>query len=167
MRRKTIPKQQIINISYDIFCKKGIDYLTARKISNIGKFSTFPIYYNFSSINELHDAIIDKILEQINDHFQYMSFQNIAQFNFEFMEFIQDKPGIGLSFFENRYFYQKLNQELEKICKITLLERPKAEILDYNLSFIFSICAYFGYTNYSSEKAHVMLQIIMNSFATY
>ena len=96
-----------------------------------------------------------------------MSFQNIAQFNFEFMEFIQDKPGIGLSFFENRYFYQKLNQELEKICKITLLERPKAEILDYNLSFIFSICAYFGYTNYSSEKAHAMLQIIMNSFATY
>ena len=29
MRRKTISKQQIINISYDIFCKKGIDYLTA------------------------------------------------------------------------------------------------------------------------------------------
>ena len=56
------PKDQIIDAAFEIARTEGIDNITMRKIAeNMGS-SVAPIYVNFENINELIEAVIERII---------------------------------------------------------------------------------------------------------
>ncbi|MDD3024258.1 MAG: TetR/AcrR family transcriptional regulator [Syntrophomonadaceae bacterium] len=55
-------KEQIIDAAFDIAKTEGIDSITMRKIAEKMGSSVAPIYVNFKNINELIEAVIERIV---------------------------------------------------------------------------------------------------------
>ena len=60
-RKKTITKDQILNAAYDVVATEGFSKLTARNIAAKMKCSTQPIYLEFENMDDLKEALFDKI----------------------------------------------------------------------------------------------------------
>ncbi|HNT02906.1 MAG TPA: TetR/AcrR family transcriptional regulator [Bacillota bacterium] len=56
-------REQIIDAAFEIARAEGIDNVTMRKIAHRMGSSVAPIYVNFKSINELIEALIEKIAD--------------------------------------------------------------------------------------------------------
>ena len=56
-------REQIIDAAFDIARTEGIDGITMRKIAEKMGSSVAPIYVNFKNIDELIEAIFEKIIE--------------------------------------------------------------------------------------------------------
>ncbi len=54
-------KEQVINAAFEIAKSEGIDNVTMKKIAQKMGSSVAPIYVNFKNVNELTEALIDKI----------------------------------------------------------------------------------------------------------
>ena len=55
-----ITKEQIINTSVDIVRKNGVDTLNARNVASILNCSTQPIFSNFTTMDELRLAVVER-----------------------------------------------------------------------------------------------------------
>ena len=55
-------REQIIDAAFDIARTEGIDGITMRKIAEKMGSSVAPIYVNFKNVDELHEALIDRII---------------------------------------------------------------------------------------------------------
>lgn len=60
-RRKTITRDQILNAAYDVVATEGFSRFTARNIASKMKCSTQPIYLEFKNMDDLKEALFDKI----------------------------------------------------------------------------------------------------------
>jgi len=60
-RKKTITKEQILNAAYDVVATEGFSRFTARNIASKMKCSTQPIYLEFKNMDDLKDALFEKI----------------------------------------------------------------------------------------------------------
>jgi len=55
-------REQIIDAAFEIVQTEGIDSITMRKIAEKMGGSVAPIYVNFKNVDELKDALIEKII---------------------------------------------------------------------------------------------------------
>ena len=60
--KKKVFKRQIINAAFEIARTEGIDQVSTRKIAGKIGSSVAPIYVNFKNIEELIEALIDRII---------------------------------------------------------------------------------------------------------
>lgn len=60
-RKKTITKDQILNAAYEVVATEGFSKFTARNIAAKMKCSTQPIYLEFENMDDLKEALFDKI----------------------------------------------------------------------------------------------------------
>lgn len=60
-RKKTITKDHILNAAYEIVATEGFSRFTARNIASKMKCSTQPIYLEFKNMDDLKNALFDKI----------------------------------------------------------------------------------------------------------
>lgn len=63
-----IQKEDIINVAYEIVKKDGMEGINARRIAEELKCSVQPIFYQFSSMEELKKAVCDKIYEVYKEY---------------------------------------------------------------------------------------------------
>jgi len=55
-------KEQIIDVAFEIARADGIDGITMRKIAEKMGSSVAPIYVNFKNVDELNEALIERII---------------------------------------------------------------------------------------------------------
>lgn len=81
-RTALFDKQTIINAAFLVFKQKGTDYFTIRNIAKALNSSTSPIYYQFKSIEELGDMMIQEIVElfiaPVKDLENYYTYENLS-----------------------------------------------------------------------------------------
>lgn len=56
-------REQIIDAAFGIACKDGMDGITVRKIAAELGSSVAPIYVNFGDLEEVRDAVVEKIVQ--------------------------------------------------------------------------------------------------------
>ncbi|NPV89231.1 MAG: TetR/AcrR family transcriptional regulator [Firmicutes bacterium] len=60
--RVKFTKEQILDAAFEIAKTEGIDNITIRKVAEKMGSSVAPIYVNFDSVNQLFEALIDRIV---------------------------------------------------------------------------------------------------------
>ena len=55
-------REQIIDAAFEIAQTEGIDAITMRKIAKKINSSVAPIYVNFKDVNELNEAVMERII---------------------------------------------------------------------------------------------------------
>lgn len=60
-RKKEISRDKILDVAYKMAIVEGLDGLTARSIAKKGHFSTQPLYLEFSNMDEIRSAVLDRI----------------------------------------------------------------------------------------------------------
>ena len=68
--RVKVTKEDIINIAMDIVRKDGADAINARTLASLLDCSTQPIFSNFSTMDELHLAVLEKADAIYNEYIQ-------------------------------------------------------------------------------------------------
>ncbi|MEH7379203.1 TetR family transcriptional regulator [Bacillus sp. JJ1533] len=71
--KKKFSKQQIIEAAFEIAKKEGMSNITIRKVAEYLGSSIAPIYVNFNNVDELMEAVMQKIIE--------LSYQLLAEEN--------------------------------------------------------------------------------------
>jgi len=56
-------KEKIVDAAFHIACRDGMDGITARKIATEIGGSVAPVYVNFGDLEEVRDAVVDKIVD--------------------------------------------------------------------------------------------------------
>lgn len=81
-------KEQIIDAAFKIAIKEGIEGITIRKVANLLGSSIAPIYVNFKDVQELKQAIIQKVnqlsQQMIREQNSGSSFQDIGVASLKF-----------------------------------------------------------------------------------
>lgn len=83
MARKTLfDRKMVLDAAFFIFKYRGIEHFTIRNIAKVLKSSTTPIYANFKNMDELEDALVQKItgffLEPIKELEDYYTYENLS-----------------------------------------------------------------------------------------
>lgn len=60
-RKKTITREQILTAAYEVVATEGFAHFTARNIAKKMKCSTQPIYLEFKNMDDLKNALFEKI----------------------------------------------------------------------------------------------------------
>lgn len=66
-RRKVITREQILNAAYDLVAQEGFQKFTARNIANHMGCSTQPIYLEFKNMDDLKEAVFQKIEDYLSE----------------------------------------------------------------------------------------------------
>lgn len=64
-RKKTITKDQILKAAYEVVATEGFSRFTARNIANKMKCSTQPIYLEFKNMEDLKEALLEKLYDYL------------------------------------------------------------------------------------------------------
>lgn len=135
MNSRKVKPDTIPNIAYQLLCQKRINALTVKNIASTGKFSTYPIYYKFSTIEGLQRQTMDLLVSRLNNSLPVIIDKDLRNVGRAIFDFIKDKPGLIQSFFADRAFYAAFNK---KVLAISAgIPAIQAE-LQYNLDIIFS-----------------------------
>lgn len=65
---KKFQKEKIINTAYEIVRKEGFSLLNARRVAKELGGSVQPIYHNFATMEELNDAVKEKIYDKYEEY---------------------------------------------------------------------------------------------------
>ena len=68
MSRLKFTKEVVIEAGYELMKKEGFQNISVRKIANYLKCSTAPIYFNFSTVDELKEEIINVCKEKLKKY---------------------------------------------------------------------------------------------------
>ena len=68
MSRLRFTKEVVIEAGYELMKKEGFQNISVRKIANYLKCSTAPIYFNFSTVDELKEEIINMCKEKLKKY---------------------------------------------------------------------------------------------------
>ena len=68
MSRLRFTKEVVIEAGYELMKKEGFQNISVRKIANYLKCSTAPIYFNFSTVDELKEEIINVCKEKLKKY---------------------------------------------------------------------------------------------------
>ncbi|MGX7199716.1 TetR/AcrR family transcriptional regulator [Enterococcus nangangensis] len=66
-RKKVITRQQILDAAYDLVAQEGFQKFTARNIAQHMACSTQPIYLEFRNMDELKEAVFDRIHDYLGE----------------------------------------------------------------------------------------------------
>lgn len=161
MRTRKVTKDKISNITYKLFCQKGIDALTVRKIAQYGRFSTFPIYYNFPSIDTIKQSLFDLIAADINKNFpKLLTADQLWEFDFELLQFIKDKPGIIKSVVTNENFRLEFYNCINALMTPKLRRKLNTAISQYNISLVLSLSIYMPNADYNNQQGYQLIKKI-------
>lgn len=127
--------ETILNISYDLLCREGLNSLTVKKIASKGKFSTYPTYYNFATLSDLQKKTVDLLISNLKEQVPVMIDQNIHYISEAVYDFIKNKPGLIKSFFADHKFYMYFNNKILALFADDGIEPIELQI---NLAVIFS-----------------------------
>lgn len=108
---KKYPKEEIIDIAYNIARKEGMSSINARKIANILNSSVQPIFHNFTSMDDLKQAVYEKIYHKYQKYMEEgkKHSQPYKGMGLSYIKFAQDYP----EFFKI-IFMQETNLNAEK-----------------------------------------------------
>ncbi|MDO4912538.1 MAG: TetR/AcrR family transcriptional regulator [Lactobacillus sp.] len=70
-RKKEIGREKILDAAYNLALKVGLNDLTARSIAAEGDFSTQPIYLEFTNLDELRQAVLDRFVNYLTSDRKY------------------------------------------------------------------------------------------------
>ena len=68
MPKLKFTKEVVVEAGYELMKKKGFQNVSVRKIANYLKCSTAPIYFNFRTIDELKEEIINMCKEKLKKY---------------------------------------------------------------------------------------------------
>ena len=68
MPRLKFTKEIVVEAGYELMKKEGFQNVSVRKIANYLKCSTAPIYFNFRTVDELKEEIINMCKEKLKKY---------------------------------------------------------------------------------------------------
>lgn len=155
MNSRKVSAETILNISYDLLCREGLNSLTVKKIASKGKFSTYPIYYNFATLSDLRKKTVDLLISKLREQVPVMLDQNMHDISEAVYKFIKNKPGLVKSFFADHKFYMYFNNKILALFADTGIEPIELRI---NLAIIFS-SAMFLHQYPATKTTHILRQV--------
>lgn len=123
--KKKFTKEQIIDAAFEIAKNEGLSNITIRKVAKYLGSSIAPIYVNFNTIDELIEAVMQKINE--------LSFKMLAEVNsgtpfldigIASLRFARDYPILFQDFVFNQH---KINHNYDENMGSDLIEQMKGD----------------------------------------
>ncbi|WP_304178530.1 TetR/AcrR family transcriptional regulator [Leptotrichia trevisanii] len=117
MSRLKFTKEVVIEAGYELMKKEGFQNVSVRKIANYLKCSTAPIYFNFSTVDELKEEIINMCKEKLKKYlFGNYSERKILSVAIGFVIFAREEKELF------RTIFLDTTERFEKIYEETLRE---------------------------------------------
>ncbi|MEH7238558.1 TetR/AcrR family transcriptional regulator [Bacillus sp. JJ1562] len=112
--KKKFSKQQIIEAAFEIAKKEGMSNITIRKVADHLGSSIAPIYVNFNNVDELAEAVMQKVFEL---SYQLLSEENSGKpfhdIGVASLRFAKEYPVLFRDFVMNQNNYtQNYNQDM-------------------------------------------------------
>lgn len=87
-------KEEIIKVAYDLAKHEGLDGINARRIASILGSSVQPIFHNFKNMEELKEAVYDKIYNLYQEYMQNGSEKEkpYKEMGLSYIKFAKDYP---------------------------------------------------------------------------
>lgn len=179
---KKITKAMIIDAGFEIFRKEGFDAVTARAIAKKINCSTQPIYFEYKSMVDLKNELIERVVELQVRLFEKLMEENSGDMTFRvygtaLLKFAQEEPFLYRQIYlEDGSFGKKVDILREEILlKIIDSEcgYSKETAVDFkNFMQVYlhglacQICS--GYSEYTDSQIHLELgKIFMAAVAMY
>ncbi|MDR2465008.1 MAG: TetR/AcrR family transcriptional regulator [Streptococcaceae bacterium] len=125
-RKKTIQREQIIDVSMQIILNHGLKSLTARRIALEMKCSTQPIYLEFKNMDELKETIFSDVFKKLEEEIypQYKHDDPIVNLGLNYIEFAANEKRLFGSLFVEKQNNDRLlkfsDQYFRKILKTSV-----------------------------------------------
>jgi AcrR family transcriptional regulator len=96
-------EEEIVNAAYEIAEREGIDAVHARVVAKKLNCSVQPIYYKFGSIENLHNAVMEKAMRQYSQYLRRKieGQTPIAALGWNYFHFLRDYPHLFKLLFIN------------------------------------------------------------------
>ena len=95
-------KEEIIHISYEIVRKEGFNSLNARRIASELKSSVQPIFHNFTSMEEVRKAVLEKSYQTYHSYMQKITDKHpYKQLGLSYITFAKDESELFKILFMN------------------------------------------------------------------
>ena len=94
MPRLKFTKEVVVEAGYELMKKEGFQNVSVRKIANYLKCSTAPIYFNFNTVDELKEEIIDKCKEKLKKYLLVLQFLQEKKRNYLGQFFLIQQKGL-------------------------------------------------------------------------
>lgn len=177
-RKKTITREMILTSAYDLVVSEGFKSLTARNIAKAMGCSTQPLYLEFSCMDDLKRAVIDKIQDYLrsdvfNRHYTgdplidlALSYIDLAKNDKQLYRAIYIEDHFGHEAMR-RFCYELGMERLQMYPEIQQLsERRKKDIITGNwiISTGLSALVSAGYLDISQDQMVQILTAQINDF---
>lgn len=117
MSRLKFTKEVVIEAGYELMKKEGFQNISVRKIANYLKCSTAPIYFNFSTVDELKEEIINVCKEKLKKYlYGNYSERKILSGAIGFAIFAREEKELF------RTIFLDTTERFEKLYEVTLRE---------------------------------------------
>lgn len=175
-RRKTITRDQILNAAYEVVATEGFSRFTARNIAAKMKCSTQPIYLEFKNMDELRQALFEKIKHHLlSDVFSQKHIGDpIIDLILNYIDFASTETKLYRSLFVeehnredilNEFTYSLFMEKLEQDTKLKTLGDDKKKAL-FSATWIvatgFASLKAGGHINPTEDQVVSMVHSIMN-----
>ncbi|KRL63293.1 TetR/AcrR family transcriptional regulator [Lactobacillus psittaci] len=92
-RKKEIRRQQILDVAYKLALRDGVKSLTARNIAQVGKFSTQPIYLEFSNMADLRKQVLRIMATNLRKEISSKAYigKALVDLDLAYVEFAQEE----------------------------------------------------------------------------
>ena len=113
MPKLKFTKEVVIEAGYELMKKKGFNNISVRKIANYLKCSTAPIYFNFKTVDELKEEIINMCKEKLKKYlFGNYSERKILSVAIGFVIFAREEKELFRTIFlDTTERFEKLYEE--------------------------------------------------------
>lgn len=139
-RKKTITKDHILNAAYEIVATEGFSRFTARNIASKMKCSTQPIYLEFKNMDDLKNALFDKIEGYLHEEVfsQVITGEPIVDMTLNYVHFAAEEKVLYRSLYVeehsggtklNKFSYDLFMEKISGDDKLKNLSQEKKEVL--------------------------------------
>lgn len=112
-RKKTITREAILRAAYEVISKEGFSRFTARNVAQKMNSSTQPIYLEFRNIEELKEAAIQEIFENLSETIleKEQTGNRLVDVGVNFVEFAKNERSLYRALYIEEYVGMKKIQK--------------------------------------------------------
>ncbi|GAF40396.1 transcriptional regulator, TetR family [Agrilactobacillus composti DSM 18527 = JCM 14202] len=131
-RKKTITRQNILDAAFELVLEQGFKNFTARKIARWMNCSTQPIYLEFTCMDELKNAVLQRVQEYLVTEFYGRTYCDDALINLSlaFVDLARENNHLYRAIFvEDHFGVQTMREFCYKLAIERLQSNPDAKRL--------------------------------------
>ncbi|MHC5269058.1 TetR/AcrR family transcriptional regulator [Enterococcus sp. LJL98] len=173
-RKKTITRDQILNAAHQVISEKGFSHFTARNIATQMNCSTQPIYLEFKNMDDLKEALFDRMAEKTSENFinDTTAGDAFEEFGTQFVLFAQESHQLYQSLYlEDDQGARKMQTAFQSVFETLLAEKTeemKTPKEDFFLAYFIYVSGLASMVSekilsFSEEALRIMLRVFLKS----